>query len=76
MKLGSINTEKIQIPIDCNLDDIKTFEKLYKDHCQVRYIFSIIYDNLLYIIKVSLFLIVVIVFILLTRLIPFMLFLI
>lgn len=52
MKLGSINTEKIQIPIDCNLDDIKTFEKLYKDHCQVRYIFSIkmklIYDNLLY----------------------------
>ncbi len=40
-KLGSINIEKIQIPIDCSLDDIKTFEKLYKDHCQVRYLFNI-----------------------------------
>ena len=32
---GSISTESIQLPPNCNLDDVKKFEELYKDHCEV-----------------------------------------
>jgi len=31
---GSINIEFIQLPSNCNLDDVKKFEEIYKDHCE------------------------------------------
>ena len=34
--LGSIRIESIQLPCDCDLDDVKTFEQLYKNHCEVK----------------------------------------
>ena len=33
---GTVNLENIQLPHNCTLDDVKTFEELYKQHCDVR----------------------------------------
>ena len=33
---GTVNLENIQLPPNCTLDDVKTFEELYKQHCDVR----------------------------------------
>ncbi len=37
--LSSIKIENIQLPCDCDLDDIKKFEQLYKEHCGVKYFY-------------------------------------
>jgi hypothetical protein len=36
---GTVNLENIQLPHNCTLDDVKTFEELYKQHCDVSGVF-------------------------------------
>ena len=36
---GTVNLESIQLPHNCTLDDVKIFEEIYKQHCDVIFIY-------------------------------------